>query len=67
MMIYPEISKLVQKAGDRYSLVMGVAKRARELASGADAVVYNRMGKDVTTAIEELNCEKMRILHNVAE
>ena len=64
-MIYPEISKLVGQAGDRYSLVMGVAKRARELASGAEAVVYNNGGKDVTTAIEELNEEKMRILHHV--
>ena len=54
MMIYPPITELVAKTGSRYILVIEIAKRARQLAEGRNALVDVHTNKDVTKAINEI-------------
>ena len=61
MMIYPPITELVGKTGSRYSLVIEIAKRARQLAAGRDALVDAESNKDVTKAICEIYDDKVRL------
>ena len=47
----------------RYSIVMATSKRARQLISGADALVENAEGKKpLSVAVDELCESKIRIL-----
>lgn len=59
MMIYPPITELVAKTGSRYTLVIEIAKRARQLASGEPALVDVDSNKDVTKAINEIYEDKV--------
>lgn len=59
MMIYPPIASLVEKTGSRYTLVIEIAKRARQLAQGKDALVNVSTNKDVTKAINEIYEDKI--------
>jgi len=59
MMIYPPITELVEKTGSRYTLVIEIAKRARQLAEGKDALVNVDTNKDVTKAINEIYEDKI--------
>ena len=59
MMIYPPITKLVKKTGSRYTLVIEIAKRARQLAEGKDSLVDIDTNKDVTKAINEIYEDKI--------
>ncbi len=59
MMIYPPITELVNKTGSRYSLVIEIAKRARQLAEGKTALVDADSNKDVTKAICEIYEDKV--------
>ena len=59
MMIYPPITELVEKTGSRYTLVIEIAKRARQLAEGKEALVNVRTNKDVTKAINEIYEDKI--------
>lgn len=59
MMIYPPIANLVEKTGSRYTLVIEIAKRARQLAQGKDALVNVSTNKDVTKAINEIYEDKI--------
>lgn len=60
MMLYPEITKLVKKAGSRYSLVIATAKRARQLASENP----NGGDKNVSRAIEEIATDKVHCIQH---
>ena len=42
MMIEPPIAELLDKSGDRYTLVMMVSKRARQVTAGSQS----RLGRD---------------------
>jgi len=53
-MIYPSLSKLMEKVDSRYSLVVATAKRARELVEGAEPLVRCGQDKPVTIAINEI-------------
>jgi DNA-directed RNA polymerase subunit omega len=46
----------------RYSIVMATSKRARQLISGEDALVHSVGKKPLSTAVEELNQGKIKIL-----
>lgn len=59
MMIYPPITELVEKTGSRYTLVIEIAKRARQLAEGKNALVDVNTNKDVTKAINEIFEDKI--------
>ena len=48
----------------RYSIVMAASKRARQLVDGAEALVYDPSAKPLSTAIEEIYSQKVRILNN---
>lgn len=60
-MIYPPITKLVKKTGSRYSLVIEIAKRARQLAEGKQALVDAGSNKEVTKAICEIYEDKVKL------
>ncbi len=53
-MIYPPLSALASKASSRYSLVIAAAKRARQIADGAEPLVDCGSKKPVTIAINEI-------------
>ncbi len=61
MMINPSINDLDKMVESRYSLVCAVAKRARELAEGADRLVECPSDKEVTIAVNELHRKKVWI------
>lgn len=48
----------------RYSIVMAASKRARQLVDGADPLVDDPSAKPLSTAIEEIYSQKVRILNN---
>ncbi len=47
----------------RYSIVLATAKRARQIISGSEPLVYVNDKKPLSTAVEELNSGAMRILN----
>ena len=51
MMNYPPLNELVDKAGNRYTLVTAVAKRARQLLDDPETLGDR---KPVSMAVEEL-------------
>ncbi|MBQ9991123.1 MAG: DNA-directed RNA polymerase subunit omega [Lachnospiraceae bacterium] len=73
-MLHPSYSDLIQAAnsdmepGDtgavssRYSIVMAIAKRARQLIDGDDPMVHSTVDKPLSIAVEELNQGKIKIL-----
>lgn len=61
-MLRPSMNQLISKNESCYSLVVGVAKRAREIAD--DLVEKNEILKEkpVKTAVEELAAGKYKIV-----
>lgn len=59
-MINPSIVDLVEKAGDRYSVVVITSKRARQIISGSKPLVDIDANKPLTIAINELNEDKFK-------
>jgi len=53
-MIYPPIGQLMKKADSRYTLVIETAKRARQLAEGADIMIDAESNKFVAIAANEI-------------
>ncbi|MDP2891575.1 MAG: DNA-directed RNA polymerase subunit omega [Bacillota bacterium] len=53
-MIETSLDKVVKKADCRYTLVMEVAKRARQLISGEPPLTERPSSKPVTQAIREI-------------
>ncbi len=53
-MIYPAIGNLMEKFKSRYSLVIGVAKRAREIYQTGVTFTECKSSKPVTVAINEI-------------
>ena len=56
-MIYPPLSSLTTKAENKYTLVIEVAKRARQLVSGSTPLVdvESEADKPVSIAVREVN------------
>ena len=72
---YTDLMKVVNKdveegetkvVNSRYSIVMAASKRARQLISGEDAYADCESGKPLSTAIEELNESRIKILNEEA-
>ncbi|MBR0466301.1 MAG: DNA-directed RNA polymerase subunit omega [Clostridia bacterium] len=57
-MLNPAIGKLIEKHNDRYSLVLEVAKRAREIAKEAEEREEILVEKPVSIAINMLANEE---------
>ncbi len=81
-MIRYEIEKLVEKAGNRYSLVIGTAKRARQIKDYLNAITRQEMpqvvppqvdleemlqGKPISIALKELLEGKLEIIEDGTE
>ncbi|HOA54023.1 MAG: DNA-directed RNA polymerase subunit omega [Acetivibrionales bacterium] len=58
-MIFPSISSLLDKVDCRYTLVVATAKRARQLADGANKLTECESDKPVTVAMHEINENKI--------
>ena len=56
MMIYSTLSTLLDKVDSKYSLVVAVSKRARQLVDGQQSLVESNSIKPVSIAIQEI-CE----------
>ncbi len=73
-MLHPSYSDLIQavnsdmEPGDanaitsRYSIVMAIAKRARQIIAGDEPMVYSPIDKPLSIAVEELNQGQIKIL-----
>lgn len=64
-MIYPAVDGLIDKMDDKYTLVIAVAKRARQLCGESAPLVKTTSTNDITIALEEINndkivCERLR-------
>lgn len=62
MMMYPPIGELMKRTDSRYSLVIAVAKRARELSQGEKVLTACDSRKEVTEAVYELYRDKIKIV-----
>lgn len=58
-----EILDELVKKNSKYSLVVAVAKRARELMDGAPHLVETHAHKPVTVAMDELAAEKLDVVY----
>ena len=73
-MLHPSYSELIQVANSevepgeakvvnsRYSIVMAIAKRARQIIDGDEPLVYAAVDKPLSIAVEELNKGEIKIL-----
>lgn len=64
MMIYPPITKLVEKTGSRYTLVIEAAKRARQLSKGSQPLSNCDSSKEVSIATNEIFEDKLSVFHS---
>ena len=72
-MLHPSYSDLIQVANSevepgeanvvnsRYSIVMAIAKRARQIIDGDEPLVYASVDKPLSIAVEELNKGEIKI------
>jgi len=63
-MIEPSINKLMEKVDSRYTLVVAVAKRARQLTDGSEKLTHINSDKPVTVATNELCEGKITYMRN---
>lgn len=61
MIIKPTLSSLLAKGNGKYSLVIGTAKRARQISQGSPKLTNEKMESDVTTAAIEIDEGKVVI------
>lgn len=61
MIIKPNYSELLKKTPGKYSLVIGTAKRARQIAQGSPKLTNVKVESDVTTAAIEIDEGKVTI------
>lgn len=54
-MIDPPMNSLLKRVDSKFTLVVAVAKRARQLVSGAQKLIDNDIDKPVTLAIKEID------------
>lgn len=55
MIIKPTMTDLLKKVPNKYSLVVGTAKRARQVSNGAPKLTDEKAESDVTTAAIEVD------------
>jgi DNA-directed RNA polymerase subunit omega len=66
-MIYPTLSSLLEKVDSKYTLVVAVSKRARQLVDGQPKLTKVDSNKPVTIAINEINDNKITYERNTQE
>ena len=67
MMVKPTINELLEKAENRYALVIATSKRARQLASGQEPLTDKKEASVVTLAADEIAEGKVEIIENKEE
>lgn len=63
-MAYPKINELLCKAENRFTLVIEVAKRARQLLDGAVPLLETTEKNPLLIAIEEVENDKVTYFRN---
>ncbi len=63
-MLRPSLNQLINKNESCYSVVVGIAKRAREIADELYEQKKTLEEKPVQTAVDELNAGKYRIIES---
>lgn len=58
-MSYPSSDGLLDKVDSKYTLVVAIAKRARQLVDGEEPKIETRQKKPVSIAIEEVKAGKI--------
>lgn len=61
MMVKPSVSELLKKADNRYELVIATARRARQIAAGAEKKTDVKEESPVTIAANEIAEGKVTI------
>ncbi len=61
MMVNPSVTELLTKAKNRYELVIATAKRARQIANGAEPKTSVKEDSPVTLAANEIAEGKVTI------
>ena len=62
MIVKPNLAELLKKVPTgKYSLVIGTAKRARQIAQGSPKLTKVKMESDVTTAAYEIDEGKVTL------
>lgn len=68
MMLYPSIMDLMEKAGNRYSLVIAAAKRARTILDSANESEESFDGaRGITRAVEEIAAGDILVVNETRE
>ncbi|SCG83514.1 DNA-directed RNA polymerase subunit omega [Proteiniborus sp. DW1] len=58
-MLYPSINDLLKNVDSRYTLVLLVSKRARQIVDGAEPLVEPKSNKPVSIAVQEVSENKV--------
>ena len=61
MIIRPAMTELLKKVPGKYSLVIGTAKRARQISQGSPKLTSVKVESDVTTAAIEIDEGKITV------
>lgn len=61
MMVKPSVTELLTKADNRYELVIATARRARQIAEGAETKTSVKEDSPVTLAANEIAEGKVEI------
>ena len=64
-MIVPELDKILEKVDCRYTLVVEVAKRARQLVQGAQPLTDEPNENPVSQAVEEIYNDKVTYVRQI--
>ena len=67
MMVKPTVNELLEKAENRYALVIATSKRARQRASGQEPLTEKKEASVVTLAADEIAEGKVKIVENTEE
>ncbi len=68
MMLYPSIMDLMEKAGNRYSLVIAASKRARSILEEAQEDAGGLDGaRSITKAVEEIADGEILVVNETKE
>lgn len=62
MMVKPTVNALLEKAKNRYELVVATSKRARQLSMGAEPLTTKKEASNVTLAADEIEEGKVTII-----
>lgn len=67
MMVNPSVTELLTKAKNRYELVIATARRARQIAAGAEILTNVNEESAVTLAANEIAEGKVQIIEEPEE